>query len=257
MIYFAIQKYYLNYFRTYPFEVLTDVVFRFVIILLHSYFLYLVVGDSTISTQTIIAYFLVADGLVGIVMSQWGDLSTIIGRSVRDGTLNNFLLRPIKIIPYLYAVSFGTNIISRFLQFLQIILGILLTTDVTLTGALLFIPWIFIAICIGLAINILDSVTAIYMIDNSAFRSGFYHFVRIFSGSLIPLYLFPTYLYEIIKYSPFPMMIYYPTNVLRTESVGNEEIQLLIAGFIWVIVLLFGSYFLWRRALQSYDAVGA
>lgn len=76
-----------------------------------------------------------------------------------------------------------------------------------------------------------------------------------FSGSIIPLELFPSWLLDLIYYTPFPYLTSVPVNTFMQRS----EVAFLPATLIisaWLIGFIVLARFLWHRGVRMYTAAG-
>ena len=81
-------------------------------------------------------------------------------------------------------------------------------------------------------------------------------FLEFFSGALIPLYLFPNNILSVVQYLPFPSLVYGPTNALSLTSVSGTNLNILISGFIWGVLLSAGMFYYFYHNLKKYEAIG-
>jgi ABC-2 type transport system permease protein len=75
-----------------------------------------------------------------------------------------------------------------------------------------------------------------------------------FSGAIIPLDLFPPNLVEVLNYTPFPYLTFYPIKIFMGEfsAIGIPYMVLTI----WILIFMFINHLLWRRGLKLYTAAG-
>ena len=79
--------------------------------------------------------------------------------------------------------------------------------------------------------------------------------VIFFSGSLLPLELYPDLLQQILKWTPFPYLAYFPVKILMQE----ESLSFLFGLFVlcfWILVLSFLVRWLWDKGLKLYTGSG-
>ena len=74
------------------------------------------------------------------------------------------------------------------------------------------------------------------------------------SGAFVPLELYPSWLVEILNYTPFPYLTFYPVKVFM----GILELQIKSLGIIvaWNCVLIVCNHLAWRRGVRLYTAAG-
>ena len=92
--------------------------------------------------------------------------------------------------------------------------------------------------------------------DASGIKNSLDHVVRIFSGTLVPIYLFPENIKAFVKLSPFPAMIYSTANALTTDFINRSVVQELSVAVFWSFVMGILSYKFWVYSIKKYEAVG-
>lgn len=74
------------------------------------------------------------------------------------------------------------------------------------------------------------------------------------SGAIIPLELFPSWAVNILNYTPFPYLTYYPVKVFMGAEVNL--INFFSVTTTWFVTLIFCNSFLWKRGMKLYTAAG-
>ncbi|MCP4498914.1 MAG: multidrug ABC transporter permease [Deltaproteobacteria bacterium] len=75
------------------------------------------------------------------------------------------------------------------------------------------------------------------------------------SGMLAPLEAFPQNVRDIVEWTPFPMMVAVPANVLLGRDVDYS--QALLVFLLWGVPFLVLNRVLWRLGLKRFSAMGA
>jgi ABC-2 type transport system permease protein len=60
-----------------------------------------------------------------------------------------------------------------------------------------------------------------------------------FSGSLIPVVMFPEWLKTITYYTPFPYMLQVPISVLLGQTLPMKNAEVFLVQIVWIMILLF------------------
>lgn len=122
----------------------------------------------------------------------------------------------------------------------NLILGIILCLSV---GVL----WFIINYGLGLA--------AFWLEETWVLRVMFVLISNFFSGAVFPLEIFPLWVRQLIKFSPFPYLTSVPVQYLM----GNFD-QSLTSAFgaisLWIAVAWFVSYLIWKKGMRNYAASG-
>jgi ABC-2 type transport system permease protein len=257
MIYFDIFRFQLLRNIAYPFELLAHIFKRVIWIFFLIYFWTLIAqGNDAINIRVLGSYFLIATGVSDITMAAWGFLSHFMGMYIKDGNINNLLIKPLSIIPSIYAISAGRNAVRLGLMLLFILAGLIINPPQSVLSVALFLAFLLNALLISFAKNILEGTMYFHLTDAWGIRSSLNHLITIFSGAQIPLYLFPDTLRQILMLSPFPYMVYAPTHALTINSLNYEVLVGLAVGLFWAIVLNITALLFWRVSIKKYEAIG-
>ena len=257
MIYFDIFRFQLLRNIAYPFELLAHILKRVLWIFFLIFFWSLVAqGNEAINIRTLGSYFLIATGVTDITMAAWGFLSHFMGMYIKDGNINNLLVKPLNIIPSIYAISAGRNAVRLGLMLFFIFAGLIINLPQSMFSVVLFFAFLINAFLISFAKNILEGTMYFHLTDAWGIRSSLNHLITIFSGAQVPLYLFPDTLRQILMLSPFPYMVYAPTHALTVNNLSNDVIIGLGVGLFWAFALNIVALLFWRTSIKKYEAIG-
>lgn len=258
-VYFDIIRFSFLRFFSYPFEIIASVLKRVfeVIFLIMFWTIYIKSSGATVSITQITAYFLIALGVADLTMARWGALSSTIGNQIKSGQISNYIIKPTRLIPTIYAISLGRNGLRLLLAVINIVLGLYLMPPKTPLSFLIFILFLVNAWAISFAYNVLEGTLFLHFTDASGIRNSLQNFIRILTGTMVPLYMFPSPLKEILRFSPFPSMVYLPANALSSSAPILSSLATdLGIGLLWGIVLNFLAFSFWNYSMKKYEAVG-
>ena len=257
-VYFDIIRFSFLRFFTYPFEILAMVLKRIieVVFLVLFWSIYIKSSGVSVSIIQITAYFLIAMGVADLVMSRWGALGSLIGNMVKSGQISNYIIKPTKLIPTLYAMSIGRNGMRMMLAVINILIGLMIIPQKNVWTVIIFLLFLINAWFISFAYNIFEGTLFLHFTDAFGIRNSIQNFIRILTGSMVPLYLFPSPLKEILRFSPFPSMVYLPANSLSNpNALSGVGVDLMI-GLFWGVILNIVAFNLWNYSMKKYEAVG-
>ena len=204
-----------------------------------------------------LSYYLLVAGSSIITMARYGKFGKGLLEHVRYGTLNAILLKPVKVLPYIYFETTGSRIVTFLMAIPFIIAGIIIS-DIHIVGLVSFILFVTLAAIIAFGWNVLEAgIPALLLSDFSGIRNVTNHVTSLLSGFLFPIYLFPDTIEEIIRLSPFPVLVYNPIHVLSFEEVNSELIEMLALSIFWVLVINSLAIRFWQRSIKKYEAIGA
>ncbi len=210
------------------------------------------------SSGDFISYFMIG-WLVRTITAVWS--SWELDYQVRQGTLSAMLLRPIHPIHNEIAANLTEKVLRLFIV-LPIMTAVLLLTPSTalrldVLSILAFLLALAGAWLLVFLSDYLVGMLAFWTSQTSAFIQMLYGLRLVLSGIIAPLAMFPDNVQAALRFSPFPYMLNFPTNIL-TKGVAPGDLMFgFAAQFFWVGVLLVVMRLVWKRAMRSYSAVGA
>jgi ABC-2 type transport system permease protein len=256
--YFQIVLFNARRFLVYPLEIFAIVLRRIIEFGFLALFWIIIAKSSEgrINILQIVSYFLIATSIDSIAFSSRLSFAKYLHFLIKDGSLNNFLIRPIKLIPNLFCSYLGEREGLNFpLGILTLILGIFISPIKNLEHLPIFFLFLVVTLLLSLFINVIIGLIAFYITEPSTLRFSFMHIIRVFSGLFIPLNLFPEHIKKFFLFTPFPGLIYGPTNSLISND-SSEHYQFLLSSIIWTIIIGFTSLYLWNKSIRKYDAIG-
>lgn len=257
-IYFDILRFSFLRFFSYPYEILATALRTVVEISFLIFFWSLFTRSATHSMGVVgfASYFLIASGVNDLVMAQWGKFGAGLGDAIKSGTINNYLIKPINILPTFYFTALGKNGVNKVLSVITITIGLLIQPPQSLMAILLFIIFFINASMIAYAYNILDATMFFHSPDAKGMRNAINHMIGIFSGLLIPISLFPEPFKSMLKLTPFPWMVFGPVNALRTNFITQQTMLDITIVIFWSMALNIIAQLFWAWSIKKYEAIG-
>ncbi len=258
LLYFHLLRFSFLRFFAYPYEILAALLRNGLEIafLIFAWSLFNQYSNNALSINTLASYFLLASGIDVLVMAQWGRFGGSLGKAIRFGTISNYLLKPVNILPTFYSTALGSDGINVFFSICTIFLGLYIQPPQSLLSVGLFVYFFINAIFIAYAYNILEATMFFYVPDANGIRGSMQHIIGLLSGLLVPIYFFPHPLDQFIKLTPFPGMIFGPINALKTNAINSTVMTDMSVVLFWSITLNILALLFWRRSLKRYEAVG-
>ncbi|OLP16564.1 multidrug ABC transporter permease [Leptolyngbya sp. 'hensonii'] len=125
----------------------------------------------------------------------------------------------------------------------------------TLLNFVLFLLAVTMAFCLRFVIQYTFALFA-FWIERAAAIEQFWFLLYLFlSGLIAPLEIFPPLMREILSWTPFPYMIYFPAALLVGLPVDLGRAFLVV--FAWGGTFLVINRWLWRQGLKRYSGMGA
>lgn len=181
---------------------------------------------------------------------------------IREGELSPFLLRPVSVIAYFIWSEISWRIL-RFLLLLVplglVVYKLLASFSLPALGfgqivvLLISLPCSYI---LHFTFKFLLGSTTFWFIESRGLFNLFYITNSIFSGSFLPLDLFPKLVIKMSNFLPFKYIYYFPLNIALGKLVGWDLMLGLGTQVFWLVVFGSTMIFVWRQGLRRYGAVG-
>jgi ABC-2 type transport system permease protein len=181
---------------------------------------------------------------------------------VRQGTLSNYLVRPISPWTVWFFNQLGwrlwrTALVSPILVIALIALAPSLELPMLdLTQILGFLASLLLAYVVCFLFKLVLGFTAFWLTDIQAVMSLSDVLVYLFGGILIPMQLLPELLQHMALYLPLQSIFAFPLSVMLGRSHGADLVAGLAGQAIWSLVLGILAAMMWRAGLRRYEAVG-
>lgn len=232
--------------------------FRNVLRVLMTYFLW----TSIFSTQTavfgytkeqMIAYLLLALFISSVVTSCPSNDN--VGGEVSNGTLNNFLVKPIGYLRYWFTRDLSSKLLNIIFAVGEIAILFLLFRPIihvspNLVSLLLLISAVIIYFLLGkLAISV------VFWAPEQTWGLMFIILVlvEILTGMIFPLDVLPRWAFSALQFTPFPYLIYFPLASIIGKPIA---VRILLQSLIWMGILYYLVKKVWAKGLKTYSASG-
>lgn len=236
---------------------------RMVIQLLATYFLWRAIfsGSQQLFGYTqaaMLTYIMLASLVRPIVMSM---SSLDLGGMINDGTLSNFLVRPISIFKFFASRDVADKVLNLVFAVGEVtIVFLLLRPPLFLQQDGVTLVVSFIALGMGVVLfflaNMIISLLGFWTPDVWALRFLSFILTEFFSGLLFPLDILPQGLFAISRLSPFAYFLYFPLKIYTGGLAYADMFSGLMIAALWIVGLSFVYIRLWRRGIAVYQAEG-
>jgi ABC-2 type transport system permease protein len=76
------------------------------------------------------------------------------------------------------------------------------------------------------------------------------------AGYLAPLAFFPSHIQKIISFTPFPITLQIPINIILNTVSTDQIVWELGKGVIWILVLGLLLIALWKKGIKKTEGIG-
>jgi ABC-2 type transport system permease protein len=184
-----------------------------------------------------------------------------IAADIKDGNINQFLLKPIDYLWYRLCLFFAGRAIYVVAAALPVGLFVfferkyfVLPPD-QLTG-FLFVASVIMTALLQFFMSYMMAMLAFWVLEVSTFIFILFAFEYIAGGHLFPLDILPPGLALVLKFTPFPYQLFFPVSIYLGRSTGTERWLGLLIQLTWLVVFYALARAVWNRGIRRYTAVG-
>ncbi len=174
---------------------------------------------------------------------------------IRLGKISSFLLYPFNFINYQLSKFISDKILQLFIGLIT--LFVVLFFDLIEINISILIKFFLFIITINIFWFLTQTFIGLlsFWLEETWSLNICIRFITAFlSGSFIPLDLYPEFLRNILTWTPFPYLIYFPVKVLMGDSV--PVIFCLSVISFWILILVFITQGVWKKGLKLYTGTG-
>lgn len=176
------------------------------------------------------------------------------GGIIGGGDISNYLVKPLSLMADMFFDNLG-GIAQRLLIHSSLALGIILIFKPFADSNLFYFAIsLVIAVIINFLIFYIIGLTTFYFGVNFGVSLLVFNAIQFFSGSLVPLDIFPKALLDISNYLPFKFLAFIPVSLLNGK-IGWSNIYFL-EGAVWISVLLLFAHVLYKNGLRRHESYG-
>lgn len=211
------------------------------------------------SLAQMISYYLivtVVNALTAVTEDDWQ-----IAADIKDGNISQFLVKPIDYLSYRLGLFAAGRVIYTAIAVVPVALFILYQARYFVLPAdaatfFLFCFSMLLTALLQFFTSFTMALLAFWVLEVSTFIFILFAFEYIAGGQLFPLNILPAWLAQILYFTPFPYMMYFPVSVYLGQSTGPELWRGLALQLFWVIASFTLARFIWSRGIRKYAAVG-
>ncbi len=211
-------------------------------------------GNIGVTFEQMITYFILSTALSLCLINS--SVLDEIARDIREGTIANYLAKPYKYKLFLLSKSLGRTLFS--LLFVVLPMFIVSSIFFTIQGP---------HSLVSLLATILISMCSFYIFFSIYYIAGLSTFwfmgmqgaigllieniLRLLSGALIPIWIFPKWLYSIASYLPVRYGFDVPISIYIGRIVGDDILKCIAIQLIWILALMIIDSIVWRICIRK------
>ncbi|HEX3075908.1 MAG TPA: ABC-2 family transporter protein [Lachnospiraceae bacterium] len=174
---------------------------------------------------------------------------------IGNGSISNELLKPVNFKGIMLAEDFGTvcfNLIFQFTPaFIIAIIMVGMLEPVSIAALLYFIISAVLGFFVLWCVNFLVQTTSFWLINIWSITTIKNVFVKVLSGSMLPLWFMPDWLQEVVKFTPFSSIYFTPVQIYLGQLRGMDILTSYMKQCLWILVLYCIGHILWNRGIRK------
>jgi ABC-2 type transport system permease protein len=211
------------------------------------------------SLAGMISYYLlvtIADALTAVTEDDWQ-----IAGDIREGAINQFLLKPIDYLTYRLCLFASGRLIYVTVAAIPVALFIFFQRQYMVAPPSaeifgLFIVSLAMTALLQFFISYTMALLAFWLLEISTLIFIVFAFEYIAGGHLFPLDILPPGIAMALNFTPFPYQLFFPVSLYLGRVTGPAIWQGLAIQFFWVIFFYLVARWTWRRGIRRYTAFG-
>jgi len=191
-----------------------------------------------------------------------GGIGYKVANDIKEGALNNLLVRPINYIGYCFTELLSQkliNLIIAMLLFIPVIVFQFGDLHLKISSEQLYLlpVVVLLSLILSFFINIMISLFVFWITEASSlffFKDILLDFA---SGRVFPLDLFPQSLLHVFSVLPFMYCTFFPTVMITKGLSSGEVYRGLFIQLAWILALYFFIKVIWKTGIKKYVGTGA
>jgi ABC-2 type transport system permease protein len=216
-------------------------------------------GAFNISLDQMVTYALVSS-VISIILRPSGIVAYLISEKVRSGEIVMDILKPLDFHLHTLARNVGETLFSAaFLGIPTVLIAYFLLgmrLPASLGSGFLFLVSVIIGYGVMFSLSYLLGLLSVFTIDIDNIWWAYGAVTRFFSGSEIPLWLFPLFLSRAADLLPFKCAYSIPLSIYIGKFGPGEIAGGMALQVFWLAVLAIAGRLLWRLAHRRLTVQG-
>ena len=184
-----------------------------------------------------------------------------ISEDIRNGLINQFLLKPINYFAYRLSVFAAARVVSGAFGLLALLLAVPFFRgylDFPHEGwrIALGIPAMGLTAIIQFSIAYCFGLLAFWFLDIQGLVILSMAVENLLGGQIFPLDLLPHSVFSVLRFLPFFYQAYFPASILTGRQGLDFALQGLAIQAFWAFILVCVAEAIWRRGLKHHTAAG-
>ena len=174
---------------------------------------------------------------------------------VHDGSITNEFLKPVNFIFRLLAENVGDGIFKLVFNFLPALILTLLYTELCPPESILHLAVMIFSVCLGYLIlwliSFIVQTWSFWLFSVWGIMTIKNVFVKILSGTLLPLWFMPKVLRKVIAFTPFESIYFTPIQIYLGQIQGTELLTKIAIQAAWIVILWLIANAFWKNGVKK------
>lgn len=174
---------------------------------------------------------------------------------VRDGSITNEFLKPVNFIFRLLAENIGEGLFKIVFNFLPALAFTMLYTKLCPPKSFLHLVAMIFSVAFGYfilwLIGFIVQTWSFWLFSVWGIMTIKNVFVKILSGTLLPLWFMPEIIRKIIAFTPFESIYFTPVQIYLGEIQWTEIFSKIGIQAMWIVVLWLVANFFWKKGVKK------
>jgi ABC-2 type transport system permease protein len=184
-----------------------------------------------------------------------------ISEDIRNGLINQFLLKPINYFAYRLSVFAAARVVSGVFGLLALLVALpffrgYLDMPHEAWRIALGVPAMALTAIIQFSIAYCFGLLAFWFLDIQGFVILSMAVETLLGGQVVPLDLLPQGVFNVVRFLPFFYQAYFPAAILTGRKGLDFAVQGLAIQAFWAFFLVCLAEAVWRRGLRHHTAAG-
>ena len=184
-----------------------------------------------------------------------------ISEDIRNGLINQFLLKPINYFAYRLSVFAAARVVSGAFGLLALLVALpffrsYLELPHEAWRYVLAVPAMALTAIIQFSIAYFFGLLAFWFLEIQGFVIMSMAIENLLGGEIFPLDLIPHTAFNIVRFLPFFYQAYFPAAIITGRQGYDFAVQGLAIQAFWAFALVCLAEFVWRRGLRHHTAAG-
>ena len=240
----------------YRFEILTSICLQLLIMFSKYFFWVSAYGDQGMIADTSLSQ-MIDYSVLSMLLAIFYSISVegSIKQSIRGGNVAVEFIKPVSVMGMYFAADVAGIIANFFTKFIPIFLIASLCFGVPIPASfpalLLFIAGSLMGFLLQWTIAAIFGLFSFWVIELGPIGTIKSHIINLLAGVLVPLWLFPAWLSEGLKFLPFLYIVQAPVSVYIGKISISEGLFGLAVQAVWVVILFCVMNALKKRAFRN------